>query len=638
MAIAEMKKMTLLALKRDRGRIMRQMQKLGCVQVIEHAGGEEALAPFAAGEDPHEGELEAEIARMDAAIARLAPLSQEKRGLFDPRPAADAKLMENIRKNQKEILGWVAQTEDVERERIELRAQVARARAQAELLAPWRGVQEPLNQIQDTKHALVSLISVPTREWGAFEEGLASFSVEAGVQKCEPTREAQNALVAVHRADADAFDALLRERGGQRIFLDIPMTAQARADELVRFTDEEAPRRFDGLDERLKEIARHIREIQILRDLFALERDRLDVAARSIETREAFLITAWVPARSESDVRDAIAKISRDVEMEFAEPAEDEEPPVQLRNGPVVAPFESIVSMYSLPAYRGIDPTAIVMPFFLCFFGMMMSDAGYGIIMAITSFFAYSKLKKQNRGGMLWILALGGVATTIWGYLLGGFFSIESAPQPLGFTPAGDPMKTLVMCAMFGVLHLFTGLGVAAYMNIRRGRPWAALFDQGFWILLISGLGIMFLNLTVGAYIAIPSAIGIFLTAGRDRKNIFSRLVGGFSALYGATSYVSDVLSYARLFGMGLSTGMIGMAFNMLAGMVSGTWFGTIFAVLILVVGHTFNLGINALGAYVHSCRLQYIEFFGKFYEDGGKPFKPLSNQTKYVDLANDGF
>src|SRR5699024_4620558 len=158
-------------------------------------------------------------------------------------------------------------------------------------------------------------------------------------------------------------------------------------------------------------------------------------------------------------------------------------------------------------------PTAVMMPFFLCFFGMMMSDAGYGVIMAITCFFAYSKLKKQNRGGMLWILALGGVATAIWGYLLGGFFSIDGAPQPSGFPLTSDPLTSLMSCVILGAVHPCAGLGVAAHMNTRRGKICAAMFDQVFWTVLLSGLGVMFLNVRVGAYIAIPSAVGIFFTA-----------------------------------------------------------------------------------------------------------------------------
>ena len=268
--------------------------------------------------------------------------------------------------------------------------------------------------------------------------------------------------------------------GVRGLSFDIPLTAKEKIAQLDRYIEKEAPQQMAKLEARLEEIARHIREIQILRDLFALERDRLEAASRLLETREAFWLTAWTPARDVEAVREALCKVTRDVEMEFSDPAEDEEPPVQLRNGSTVAPFESIVGMYSLPAYRGFDPTAVMMPFFLCFFGMMMSDAGYGIIMAITCFFAYSKLKKQNRGGMLWILALGGVATAIWGYLLGGFFSIDGAPQPLGFTFTSDPLKSLILCAILGAVHLFVGLGVAAYMNIRRGKIWAAIFDQGF--------------------------------------------------------------------------------------------------------------------------------------------------------------
>ena len=279
MAIVEMKKLTLLALKRDREKLMRQLQKLGCVQIVEGTGGDEALAPLAAQADPREAQLAADVARMDAAIVRLTPLAREKRGIFEPRPAADAQLMENIRKNQEQILGWVAQVDEVEQERLGIRAQIARAKAQKAQLWPWRAMDEPLDQIRDTRHAVLALVSMPPRAWGAFAEGLAALDPAPSVQLCEKTSEAQNALVAVYRADGQALEALLRDCGGTRLSFDIPLTAKEKIAQLDRYIEKEAPQQMAKLEARLEEIARHIREIQILRDLFALERDRLEAVA-----------------------------------------------------------------------------------------------------------------------------------------------------------------------------------------------------------------------------------------------------------------------------------------------------------------------------------------------------------------------
>lgn len=174
-------------------------------------------------------------------------------------------------------------------------------------------------------------------------------------------------------------------------------------------------------------------------------------------------------------------------------------------------------------------------------------------------------------------------------------------------------------------------------MNFKRGKPLAALFDQGFWFFLIIGLGLLMLpaTATIGKFLAIGGALGILLTAGRDKPTLIGKFTGGFGALYGITSWLGDLLSYMRLFGMGLATGVIGMVVNMLAGMLMGNPIGIVFGIAVLAVGHIFNAFINVLGAYVHSCRLQYIEFFGKFYEDGGTMFAPLAHNPRYVAIRD---
>jgi V/A-type H+-transporting ATPase subunit I len=177
------------------------------------------------------------------------------------------------------------------------------------------------------------------------------------------------------------------------------------------------------------------------------------------------------------------------------------------------------------------------------------------------------------------------------------------------------------------------------YLNVRRGSLKDALFSQGSWFAVILGLGLLILpaTATVGKFLAALGAITILLTAGRGKsKNPLKRLLSGLGALYGVTGWISDLLSYMRLFGMGLATGVIGMVINQLVGMVFKAGpIGMILGAGLFVGGHAFNAGINILGAYVHSCRLQYIEFFGKFYEEGGKPFSPLGETTRYVRISD---
>ncbi|MDD3214507.1 MAG: V-type ATP synthase subunit I, partial [Eubacteriales bacterium] len=327
-----------------------------------------------------------------------------------------------------------------------------------------------------------------------------------------------------------------------------------------------------------------------------------------------------------------LTKVAPTVALSFYDPEPGEEPPVVLQNAPVMTPFESVVSGYSLPAPGSFDPTAIMMPFFVNFMGMMISDAGYGLMMAIIMPLLIKALKPgPGTKRLLWILTAGGIATVFWGAMYNSWFGFS--PLPTVFDPMNNALPVMAACIALGAVHLFTGLGVAAYMNIKNGKPLDAVADQLSWFMLVVGLGLMIVMPEIGKWIALAGAAIVLVTAGREKsKNPFKRLISGLGALYGVTSWVSDLLSYMRLFGMGLATGVIGMVINILVAKVFAAGVvGWVLGAALFVGGHLFNLAINTLGAYVHSCRLQYIEFFGKFFQDGGKPFKPLTQTNRYI-------
>ncbi|MGN1068786.1 MAG: V-type ATP synthase subunit I, partial [Candidatus Fimadaptatus sp.] len=240
-------------------------------------------------------------------------------------------------------------------------------------------------------------------------------------------------------------------------------------------------------------------------------------------------------------------------------------------------------------------------------------------------------------GDIAKILVAGGASTMFWGILYGGWFGI-SVPA-LMFAPMDEPLMMMILCVALGLVQIVVSLVMAMIMNIKRGKPWDAVFDQASWIALLMGVALLALGTInpvfseIGKWLAIAGVVVIVAFGGRGKKNIIMRIGGGLGKLYGVSSYLSDLLSYARLFGMGLATGVIGMVINLVASMLWANPVTMIFAALIFVGGHMFNLAINALGAYVHSCRLQYIEFFSRFYEDGGREFKPLRVKTKYVDI-----
>ena len=275
---------------------------------------------------------------------------------------------------------------------------------------------------------------------------------------------------------------------------------------------------------------------------------------------------------------------------------------------------------------------------FLCIFGIMMGDAGYGLIIAALSYFALRKFKLRGTGKKLVsLILLGGVSCILWGSIFGGWFGNAGALvglPPLWFDPINEPLTMLIFCFALGLIQIFAGMGLKAYMNIRQGKIWDAVFDQGLWYVTIIGLIIMVtLSKAVGQYMALLGAAGLVLTQGRHQKNIVKRIFSGLLSLYDITGYFSDMLSYSRLFALALSGSVIATVINQLGLMAANSWIGWIIAAVVLAAGHGFNILISILGAYVHTSRLQYIEFFGRLFETGGHAFRPLRIKTKFIDV-----
>jgi len=266
---------------------------------------------------------------------------------------------------------------------------------------------------------------------------------------------------------------------------------------------------------------------------------------------------------------------------------------------------------------------------------MMLSDAGYGLVLTIGLMIALKLAKPQGFAGKLaMVILFGSISTVIWGALFGGWFGLEL--HPLLFVPMKEPLKMLALCFGLGILHLVCGMLLKAYMLIRDGDVFGAFCDEISWLIMFAGfLCMAFVPGPVGKYMAIAGAVIIVLTGGRAKEGFVGKLMGGLLSLYNISGYMSDLLSYSRIFALGLATGVIAMVINTIAQMLLEAGpVGTVVAVLVLLGGHLFNIIINVLGAFVHSSRLQYIEFFGKFYEAGGKAFVPLAIRTKYMNVT----
>jgi V/A-type H+-transporting ATPase subunit I len=396
--------------------------------------------------------------------------------------------------------------------------------------------------------------------------------------------------------------------------------------------------------------------------------DKYEVLGGLDQSNHTFLLEGYVPAVKAKKLEDLITT-KFDAVVEFSDPTEEEDTPVLLKNNGFTAPVETVVESYSLPSKGEIDPSFLVSLFYYVLFGMMLGDAGYGLIIALATGICLLKFKGMEKGmkKTLTMFFFCGVSTAIWGVIFGSFFGDtvnvvastffnrpDVTVKALWFEPINEPMRMMAFCFLVGLIHLFTGLGAKLYELLKAGKVLDAIYDVVFWYMLVGGAVIYLLSMPmitnmlaitwlmpanvakIASYVAIVGAIGIILTGGRDSKNWGIRIAKGLYSFYGITSYLSDVLSYSRLLALGLATSVIASVFNKMGSMGGSGIVGVIMFILVFLVGQTLNLLINLLGAYVHTNRLQFVEFFGKFYEGGGRAFEPFTENTKYFKIKED--
>ena len=436
----------------------------------------------------------------------------------------------------------------------------------------------------------------------------------------------------------------------------LPKNEPAKRIEEIETRKKEILAENKELSEKLSEFAEKREDLELFYDKMAIRRDKYRALEKIGISKNAFFISGYLPERYSETLEAELSK-NFTVSVEIREPNAEEEVPVAFCNNAFVAPVEGITSDYSMPSANDIDPNPIMAFFYYFFFGMMFSDAGYGLLLMIVcgilGFGNVLEKKKRNTFRMFFYC---GISTTFWGLMYGSFFGDmiatvsktfgngKLALLPILVDPVKKPLSVLIMSVVFGVIHILTAMAIKFYMTWKSGEKWAAVFDTGFWILVISGIGIlaagsalsMPIVTQIGKYIAIGAAVGLVLTQGRSSKNPILKLFNGILSLYDITSIVGDVLSYSRLMALGLATGVIASVVNVLGSLGGNSIVGLISFIAISIFGHTLNFAINMLGAYVHTNRLQYVEFYQKFYEGGGRKYSPLGFNTKYYEFKNE--
>lgn len=403
---------------------------------------------------------------------------------------------------------------------------------------------------------------------------------------------------------------------------------------------------------------------KFMEDYYLMRADKYAKIELLANSKKTFILTGYIKADISENVSQSLEK-NFEAYVEIEELKDDEQAPVALKNNALVAPVESVLETYSLPKKGEVDPTSVMAIFYYIFFGMMFSDAGYGILMSALCAFALKKFKNMEDGlkRSVKMFMYCGITTTIFGFLYGSFFGdavtvigktffdVDIAFPTLWINPVTEPMTLLMISLLLGIIHLFFGLGMKAYTHIVNKNYISIIYDVISWYLFVGGLILLLMTTTImegfagfmlpsvfatiGGICAAVGALIILFFEGRGSKPIIRFLKGAYG-LYGITSYLSDILSYSRLLALGLATGVIAQVFNQIAAMGGKSIVGVIVFILIFIIGHTLNIGINAMGAYVHTNRLQFVEFFGKFYEGGGKKFEPFKIKTKNYKIKEE--
>jgi len=396
-----------------------------------------------------------------------------------------------------------------------------------------------------------------------------------------------------------------------------------------------------------------IEELEFFVDYLVLRKDKYIALNKIGLTKNTFIIKGYIP---EKYAQKCVTELEEryNVVVSLTDPEETDDVPVLLQNNDFSAPVESITEMYALPGKNDIDPSSVMSFFYYMFFGIMLSDAGYGLIMVIATSFILKKFSIEGpMKKTLKMFLYSGISTVFWGAMFGSwfgdivpivceqFFHIKPPDMALWFEPIKDPIKFLLAAFGFGIIHLFVGLGVNFTMIWKSGKKLEALLTAvPIYVFVIGAAPLCAAVLVaipafvtkIGGIMALTGVVLIVLTSGRTSKNVFARFGLGLYGLYGiASGYLSDVLSYSRLLALGLATGSIAGVVNLMGSMPSNLIFKGILLTIVFIIGHPLNMAINLLGAYVHTNRLQFVEFFSKFYEGGGRSFNPLKVNTKFI-------
>ena len=679
MSISTMKKLTVLAHSSDADAIVRRMLHLKCVQIQRSIPEAGELAIERIESDGRQTEIRERMAHIEAARPRLAKYSTRRGGIGRRVQRLDrAAFVADGRAER----AWevVERTLAVKTRMDEIVAEQTRNETVMQSLFPWLNYDAPLSE-GGSAHTAMQLgsCSVKLYNYEALE------AAGAYVEDVSDDGKTQYFTVTYHKEDEEAVTAELAKCAFLKAgFSETSTTAQTAYDELERrqaaLADEHA-----SLVEVLMELADSLDDIEVLYDVEGTNLNICLQKQKLYHTQNCIVLAGWFPEAAEKRVLEGLSAF--ECACEISDPEEGDDVPVLLKNNAFASTFEWVIEMYSYPKYGTFDPTLIMSIFYFLIFGLMFADVGYGLLLVLACFGGVKLLNpKEGLKRMMLMFGYCGISCMIMGVLFGGWFGDlpvaimnnffpqfngQAQNTPLGhffnngvfFNPVSSSIPFLFVALGMGEVHLIAGMAVNMVRTWKSGKPLVALCENVPYWVMFAGVDMMaplaaagmisseplapatealLQNLSgIGMYVMFAGIAMILFLKGVGEKTVFAWLIKGLGGLYSLISFASDLLSYSRILALGLVASVIAQVINMLTSMGASGPIGFIFMLIVMILGHGLNLAINLLGTFVHAARLQYIEFFGKFYEDGGEAFKPAlpaeeySEDTSYVPNVN---
>ncbi len=670
MAVMQMRRISICALKKDRKAILEKIQSMGIIEMNQIAEDEEGFEKIDTLSSRMDFEKQAQLA--EQALDVLNMYEPEKTSMFDSfkgKEQVEKSRFDSVVNAKEEIMEKAALVVSLNKQISEHNAEIQKLHNQVESLTPWLSLDVPMND-DGTRSTALMIGTMPAGTTTASIQGVVDEAIPGldtiDVEEISSDRDTVYLAVLCLRENAAAVEEALRAGGFARpaqVVGEVPLREKENLEaEIKRLS-----LKIEDLTKEILHCTDSREEFKMISDYFRMRAEKYEVLGTLPQSERTFLISGYIPEEAVPAVEKAIGDVY-DCVVDVEDLGEKEEAPVKLKNNAFSSSWEGIVASYGLPKKGEIDPTTIMSFFYVFFFGMMLSDAGYGILITVGCFIALKIWPRMSESlhKSIKMFMFCGVSTTVWGILFGGyfgdlvdvvsetFFGTTVTIQPLWFAPLDNPMRLLVYSMAFGLIHLFVGLGLQGYMELKAHQVKDFFCDVVLWYCFLVGLLLMLLPSNIFAGIlqrkltfpgwvnvmaivlAAGGAVGLLLMSGRTHKNPAIRLAYGAYDIYNITGWLSDVLSYSRLLALGLATSVIASVVNQMGSMFGAGIVGAIGFIVVFLVGHALNLAINMLGAYVHTNRLQYVEFFQKFYEGGGEPFEPFETNTKYVDIKEE--